>query len=65
MTDAKRDDHFVREQAASYATLDPHDVTLIEGNLRLTPEERLEKLVTMVRFIEAGRAAVARARAGG
>ena len=62
MTDAKRDDPLVREQAASYATLDPHDVTLIERKLRLTVEQRIEELVTAVNFITELRAEVSRAR---
>jgi hypothetical protein len=38
--------------------LDPNEPTLLERNLRLTLEERLEQLVRAVRFIEAGRAAL-------
>jgi transcriptional regulator with XRE-family HTH domain len=38
--------------------VDPEDVTLLEETLRLTPEERLQRMLAYVRFIEAGRAAV-------
>lgn len=38
--------------------VDPEDVTLLEQTLRLTPEERLQRMLAYVRFIEAGRAAV-------
>lgn len=37
---------------------DPHDVALIDASLRLTVDERFERLVNHVRFIEAGRAAL-------
>jgi transcriptional regulator with XRE-family HTH domain len=37
---------------------DPHDLSLLDANLLLTPEERLRRMVSYVRFIEAGRAAV-------
>jgi hypothetical protein len=37
---------------------DPEDVMLLEETLRLTPEERLQRMLAYVRFIEAGRAAV-------
>lgn len=37
---------------------DPEDVMLLEETLRLTPGERLERMLAYVRFIEAGRAAV-------
>ena len=39
------------------------DVTQIQRNLRLTPEERLERLKAGVRFIQEGRRAMANARA--
>jgi transcriptional regulator with XRE-family HTH domain len=38
--------------------VDPEDETLLEATLRLTPEERLQRMLAYVRFIEAGRAAV-------
>jgi predicted transcriptional regulator len=38
--------------------VDPEDVTLLEEALRLTPEERLQRMLAYVRFIEAGRAAL-------
>ena len=38
--------------------VDPEDVALLEETLRLTPGERLQRMLTYVRFIEAGRAAV-------
>ncbi len=41
---------------------DPGEVSLIERNLLLSPTERLEQLVRAVRFIRAGRAALARSR---
>lgn len=37
---------------------DPDESTLIDANLRLTPEERLDQLVRTVSFIEAGRRAL-------
>lgn len=37
---------------------DPHDLALIDESLQLTVEERFERLVNHVRFIEAGRAAL-------
>ncbi len=49
-------------EAKPSTPLDPHDVSLIEQNLRLTPEQRMEQLVRIVRFIQAGRAALARKR---
>jgi transcriptional regulator with XRE-family HTH domain len=42
--------------------VDPEDVTLLEETLRLTPEERLHRMLAYVRFIEAGRAAVMEAQ---
>jgi transcriptional regulator with XRE-family HTH domain len=41
---------------------DPEDVSLLEETLRLTPGERLQRMLAHVRFIEAGRAAVLEAR---
>jgi transcriptional regulator with XRE-family HTH domain len=41
---------------------DPEDVLLLEETLRLTPAERLQRMLAYVRFIEAGRAAVMEAR---
>ncbi len=38
--------------------VDPDDVTLLDETLRLTPEERLHRMLAYARFIEAGRAAV-------
>lgn len=42
---------------------DPDELSQIEANLTLTPEQRLRQLVRAVRFIEAGRAAVEKLRA--
>ena len=42
--------------------LSADEVAILERNLRLTPEQRLDQLVRAVRFIEEGRAAVKRAR---
>jgi len=41
---------------------DPEDVLLLDETLRLTPAERLHRMLAYARFIEAGRAAVAEAR---
>lgn len=41
------------------APADP-DASLIERNLALSPEQRLDQLVRTVRFVEAGRAELAR-----
>ena len=41
---------------------DPEDVILLEETLRLTPGERLQRMLAYVRFIEAGRAAVMEAK---
>lgn len=38
---------------------DPSEVSLIERNLALSPEERLDQLLRTVAFIQAGRAALA------
>lgn len=43
--------------------VDEHDWSLVEESLRLTPEQRLDRLVRTVAFVRAGRAAVAAARA--
>jgi len=43
---------------------DDHDRTIAEGNLTLTPSERVTKLKDAVRFAEAGRRARQRATAG-
>ena len=40
------------------APLDDHDWSLAEGNLRLTPTERLAKLIRAVHFANAGRGAM-------
>jgi hypothetical protein len=37
---------------------DPEDVSLLDETLRLSPEERLRRMLAYVRFIEAGRTAV-------
>ena len=37
---------------------DPDAATTLEHNLSLTPEERLDQLVQVVSFVEAGRAAL-------
>ncbi len=37
---------------------DPHDVSLLETTLALTVDQRLERLTTYVRFVQAGRAAL-------
>lgn len=61
-------DEAVRATGADVATvlsepdLDPHDAALLETTLALTVEERLERLVAHVRFVEAGRAAMRTAR---
>jgi transcriptional regulator with XRE-family HTH domain len=36
---------------------DPQDLSLLDANLLLTPEERLRRMLSYVQFIEAGRAA--------
>jgi hypothetical protein len=41
---------------------DPEDVMLLDETLRLTPGERLQRMLAYVRFIEAGRAAVMEAK---
>jgi transcriptional regulator with XRE-family HTH domain len=41
---------------------DPHDVSLLETTLRMTVEERVQRLVENARFIQAGRAALRRAQ---
>jgi hypothetical protein len=46
------------------APLDPHDVSLIEQRLRLSPDERIADLVAAVAFIAELRAEMAKARAG-
>jgi hypothetical protein len=61
----KRDEPSASQSRAETPPLDSHDVALLEQNLRLTPEQRLEKLVAMVRFVEAGREALARAHPRG
>ncbi len=40
--------------------LDPSEASLVERNLRLTPEQRIDQLVRAVEFIRAMRAAVAK-----
>jgi transcriptional regulator with XRE-family HTH domain len=40
---------------------DPHDLSLLETTLRMSVEERLERLVNHVRFVQAGREALRRA----
>lgn len=42
---------------------DPDEATLIERNLTLAPEERLDQLVRTVAFIRAGRRAIEQRRA--
>ncbi len=37
---------------------DPHDLSLLETTLRLTPDERLRRLIDYVRFVRAGRQAM-------
>jgi hypothetical protein len=37
---------------------DPPDVSLLEESLRLSVDERLERMLAYVRFIEAGRTAL-------
>ncbi len=37
---------------------DPHDVSLLETTLRLTVDERLERLIDYVRFVRAGQKAM-------
>lgn len=41
--------------------VDPEDALLLDEALRLTPEERLRRMLAYVRLIEAGRAAVTEA----
>jgi len=43
---------------------DPSEVSLIERNLALSPAERLDQLVRTVRFVHAGRSALARRKRG-
>jgi transcriptional regulator with XRE-family HTH domain len=50
------------DRVVSEADADPHDVAMIDANLRLTVDERFERLMNHVRFIEAGRAALAAER---
>jgi transcriptional regulator with XRE-family HTH domain len=51
---------FTLEVEPVQPALDPHDLSLLDETLRLTPAERLARMVRYVRFIEAGRAAVRR-----
>lgn len=37
---------------------DPHDLSLLETTLGLTPDERLQRLIDYVRFVRAGRKAM-------
>jgi transcriptional regulator with XRE-family HTH domain len=37
---------------------DPHDLSLLDTTLALTPDERLKRLVDYVRFVRAGRKAM-------
>jgi transcriptional regulator with XRE-family HTH domain len=37
---------------------DPHDLSLLDTTLRMTVEERVQRLVEYVRFVQAGRAAL-------
>lgn len=48
------------ELSLRIADADPGDVSLIERNLALSPEQRLDQLLRTVAFIQAGRAALAR-----
>jgi hypothetical protein len=41
---------------------DPHDVGLLETTLAMTVDQRLERLKTYVRFVQAGRAALGNAQ---
>lgn len=38
--------------------LDPHDASLLATTLSLSPEQRLQRLIDYVRFVNAGRAAM-------
>jgi transcriptional regulator with XRE-family HTH domain len=38
--------------------LDPHDASLLETTLALTVDERLQRLIDFVRFVQAGRQAM-------
>jgi transcriptional regulator with XRE-family HTH domain len=40
---------------------DPHDLSLLETTLSMSVEERLQRLVNYVRFVQAGREALKRA----
>ena len=51
-------------EAKPSTPLDPHDVSLIEQRLRLSPDERIADLVAAVAFIAELRAEMAKARAG-
>jgi hypothetical protein len=62
MPNETRDEAKARGETPPPVALDPHDVSLIEQNLRLTPEQRMEQLVRTVRFIQDARAALTRAR---
>jgi transcriptional regulator with XRE-family HTH domain len=53
---------FTLELEPVQPALDPHDLSLLDETLRLTPTERLARMVRYVRFIEAGRAAVRKAQ---
>ncbi|MDN5930846.1 MAG: helix-turn-helix domain-containing protein [Pseudonocardia sp.] len=42
--------------------VDPHDAALLDTTLALTVDERLERMLTHVRFVRAGQAAMRAAR---
>jgi hypothetical protein len=48
----------ISNRVVTESDADPEDVSLLDQTLRLTPEERLRRMLAYVRFIEAGRAAV-------
>jgi hypothetical protein len=50
-------------QVVSEPEPDPHDLALLDETLRLTVDQRLQRLKHYVRFIEAGRSAMREARA--
>lgn len=52
------------EVVARLVPVDEYDWTLVEQNLRRTPEQRFDKAVRAARFVGSGRRAVAGARRG-
>jgi hypothetical protein len=58
---AHRDDP-PAERPAGPELADPHDLSLLETTLALSVDERVQRLKSYVRFVEAGRAALQAAR---